>query len=374
MAFVLILEDDAPLRRGMGACLRDLGHRVLGAGSVEEARCWIEGDVPDLLVLDLFLPGEDGLDLLRRIKETTSTRNLPVLVVSGRDRVQDRILGLETGADDYLVKPFDIQEFCARAEALLRRVPFRAGEEAFFQGEEILQAGDLLVDRVERRVWAGLCWVPLTPLELHLLCTFLRTPGVSHTQEDLLRLVWNQPPGTGNPGLVRWAMKRLRAKIERDPSKPRLLRTRPRKGYVYEGPELHVPEGERGERAFPSSPDLATALVAESPVGVLVLDRRGRCVFWNRRASALLGHSAPELLGLRLHRILLLPREVWLVRRVAALLRGDEGAAGSFPVEMRHKDGRGMRFFVSLFSFPLKEERFAAGILHPLPDSGRTGA
>ena len=140
MAFVLILEDDAPLRRGMGACLRDLGHRVLGAGSVEEARCWIEGDVPDLLVLDLFLPGEDGLDLLRRIKETTSTRNLPVLVVSGRDRVQDRILGLETGADDYLVKPFDIQEFCARAEALLRRVPFRAGEEAFFQGEEILQA------------------------------------------------------------------------------------------------------------------------------------------------------------------------------------------------------------------------------------------
>ena len=368
---ILIVDDEAKIRSLLAMFLKKEGFEPAEAANGLEAIQKVERLKPSLVILDLMLPVLDGIETCKQIRKFSG---VPIIMLTAKTEDEDRILGLETGADDYLVKPFDIQEFCARAEALLRRVPFRAGEEAFFQGEEILQAGDLLVDRVERRVWAGLCWVPLTPLELHLLCTFLRTPGVSHTQEDLLRLVWNQPPGTGNPGLVRWAMKRLRAKIERDPSKPRLLRTRPRKGYVYEGPELHVPEGERGERAFPSSPDLATALVAESPVGVLVLDRRGRCVFWNRRASDLLGHSAPELLGLRLHRILLLPREVWLVRRVAALLRGDEGAAGSFPVEMRHKDGRGMRFFVSLFSFPLKEERFAAGILHPLPDSGRTGA
>ena len=161
MAFVLILEDDAPLRRGMGACLRDLGHRVLEMGSAEEARRGMEKELPDLISLDLALPGEDGLDLLRWLKETTSTRNLPVLVVSGRDRVQDRILGLETGADDYLVKPFDLSELFARLRALIRRAAARPAPK--------IVLGDVAIDTRARSVAVGGQAVALTATEYAIL-------------------------------------------------------------------------------------------------------------------------------------------------------------------------------------------------------------
>ena len=364
MACIVILEDHAPLRRGMAAALRDLEHQIVEMGTAEEARRWLDVEIPDLLVLDLVLPGEGGLDLLRHLREAPRTRHLPVLVVSGQERVQDRVVGLKTGADDYLVKPFDLQEFCARVETLLRRVsphwPLVEKEEGFFQ------SGELLVDCLDRRLWTGLRWVSLTPLEFQLLWAFLQSPQVPHTQEDLLRMVWNQPFGTGNPSLVRWAIKQLRNKIEEDPGAPRLLVTRPRGGYVYEGPPLQPSEEVDRAEPLQMAPDLAVSLVTRLPVGVLVLDPQGRCVFWNRPAADLLGYARQDVLGARLPRTLLSPQNAGVWDRVENLLRGKGSEAGAFSVQCRRKDRSVVTVLLTLFAVSMHQKNYVAGMFAPL--------
>ena len=202
---VLLIEDEKDIRDLMRYHLERDGFRVTAVADGEEGLERVHAARPDVLVLDLMLPGRDGLDVLREVRNTPATRDLPVMVVTARSAEMDRLLGFEHGADDYLTKPFSPRELVARLRALVRRV--RAGN-----AEAVVEVGDLRVDPFAREAtWRGQL-LPLTPREYELLKYLARHPGRVMSREELLRKVWGYD-FVGETRTVDVHVRNLRAKL-----------------------------------------------------------------------------------------------------------------------------------------------------------------
>lgn len=217
---VLVVEDDRDIAHLLELHLRDLCSDVVqvydGAAGLAEA----QRQHFDLIILDLTLPGMDGLDVCRRLR--TQQTYTPILMLTARSSEADRVLGLDIGADDYLSKPFGVLELVARVKAIFRRME-RTSPPAD-SASDVLLAGDLRVDVVRREVRLGNSPIDLTAKEFDLLAHFARHPGRVYTRGQLLDLIW----GYGHDGYehtVNSHINRLRAKIERNPAAPHYILT-----------------------------------------------------------------------------------------------------------------------------------------------------
>jgi DNA-binding response OmpR family regulator len=232
---VLIVDDDEGVRTAVTWALQADGFDVTAVDNGLAAMESIESSPPSLVVLDLSLPGLGGLDILRRLRtdeQRDGRWHLPVIVLSGRDSETDRIVGLDLGADDYLVKPFSPGELAARARSVLRRSspPDQAA------GQPFEPTGDgVEIDRSSRDVWVDGRPVELAAKEFDLLAYFVDHPRRACTRSELLDAVWASNSGWQNESTVTEHVYRLRHKIEDDPGRPRRLRTVRAVGYRWEG-------------------------------------------------------------------------------------------------------------------------------------------
>jgi DNA-binding response OmpR family regulator len=219
---ILLVDDDALLRRSLAFNLKKAGYRVSTAATGEDGLARARLDPPDLVLLDIGLPGMDGLDALRRLQRQTE---VPVVFLTARRRELDQVLGLELGADDYVTKPFDIDVLLARIKAVLRRaapasVPVPAP----------LVVGDLTVDPAAHTVTVGGRAVELAPREFDLLYALALEAGRVVSVDDLLGRVWGAEY-IGEPQVVYVHVRWLREKLEEDPSHPRRIVTVRGRGY-----------------------------------------------------------------------------------------------------------------------------------------------
>jgi two-component system KDP operon response regulator KdpE len=217
---VLVVEDEAPVRRFLRAALASNGYRVLEAAGVRDAEGLAPGHNPDAFLLDLGLPDGDGVELTRRIREWSRA---VVIVISARGREEDKVNALDAGADDYLTKPFGVNELLARLRVALRHAA--AGPE----GRQVLDAGPLRIDLARREVTVSGREVHLTPTEYRVLAVLAQHAGKVLTHRQILREVWG--PNATEAHYVRVQLAELRKKLEADPARPRLLVTEPGVGY-----------------------------------------------------------------------------------------------------------------------------------------------
>jgi two-component system KDP operon response regulator KdpE len=217
---VLVVEDDASLRRALATTLRAREFEVIECESGEEGVRAAGSRQPDLVVLDLALPGIDGMQVLTELRAASE---VPVVVLTVRDRRDDKIAALDAGADDYVVKPFDTEELLARIRAALRR--HRRGAEP----PGVVVTGDLEIDLSRRLVRLGGEPVHLTRTELHLLEVLITNPGRLVTHEQLARRV--DPDGTAGAATLRVHVGNLRRKLHDDAARPRFILTEPGLGY-----------------------------------------------------------------------------------------------------------------------------------------------
>ncbi len=215
MKKVLVVDDEPKIRKVVTAYLEQAGFRVVTAGDGQMALIAFRHEKPDLVILDLMLPGMDGLDVCRAMRRESS---VPIIMLTARAEEADRLIGLELGADDYVVKPFSPREVVARVRAVLRRV------EGEVSPPEVIRVGDLLIDLARHTVEVAGRLVELTPTEFDLLATMARYPGRAFTRLQLLTYV----QGDAYEGYERTVdahIKNLRAKIEPDPKRPRYIVT-----------------------------------------------------------------------------------------------------------------------------------------------------
>jgi DNA-binding response OmpR family regulator len=210
---ILLVDDDALIRRSVAFNLEQAGYQVFSAGNAEDALLISRRVTPNLVLLDIGLPGMDGLDALRSFKNQL---NVPVIFLTARQRSLDEVLGLEMGADDYITKPFDMDVLLARVKAVLRR-----GEHPAPYPEQPvpLIAGDLSIDPVSRTVLVNGKPVDLSPREFDLLYTFAVEPNRVIPMDELISRVWG-PEFVGQPQVVYVHVRWLREKIEADPNHP----------------------------------------------------------------------------------------------------------------------------------------------------------
>ncbi len=180
---ILVVEDEESLATLLHYNLEREGYAVGVSSDGEEALMLIDEKQPDLVILDWMLPSVSGIEVCRRLRQSTQTRNLPIIMLTARGEETDRIRGLDMGADDYVVKPFSMIELCARVRAVLRRI--RPG-----LSEDKVRHGDLMIDRVAHRVKRGADDIRLGPTEFRLLDHFMQHPGRVFSREQLLDAVW----------------------------------------------------------------------------------------------------------------------------------------------------------------------------------------
>src|SRR5688500_3562412 len=209
---ILVVEDEPVINQAVTDRLRGSGYDVVQAWDGPAAVKEFTASTPDLVVLDVMLPGFDGHEVCRRIQ---AQRPVPVLMLTARDDEADILVGLGVGADDYLTKPFRMRELVARVAALLRRVERAAELAAELAGRSSTELGDLRVDTGARRVWVAGAEVHLTPTEFDLLVCLAAKPGVVLTREHLYAEVWGWPGASGTR-TVDSHVKALRAKIGPD--------------------------------------------------------------------------------------------------------------------------------------------------------------
>lgn len=232
---MLVVDDDEGVRTAVTWAMEADGFEVVAVGDGLAAWDLIESAPPSLVVLDLSLPGLGGLDILRRLR-TAEDRDgrwrVPIIVLSGRDSETDRIVGLDLGADDYLVKPFSPGELAARARSVLRR----SAEATGGSRQPFRPAGaGVEIDRESRNVWIDGSPVELAAKEFELLAYFVDHPQRACTRAELLAAVWASHTGWQTEATVTEHVYRLRHKIEDDPARPKRLRTVRAIGYRWEG-------------------------------------------------------------------------------------------------------------------------------------------
>jgi DNA-binding response OmpR family regulator len=223
MSTVLVVDDEPIVRDVVVRYLEQEGYRTLQAGDGDTARLLLERETPSLVVLDLMLPGTDGLALCRWIR---SRSELPVIMVTALGEVSDRLVGLEVGADDYLTKPFSPRELVARVKAVLRRASEAEGM------PERIEFGDLVVDAGRREASRNGEVLRLTALEFDLLHFLAAHPDRVFSRVELMERVWGYT-SVLDTGTVTVHVRRLREKIEDDPSRPKRLETVWGSGYRF---------------------------------------------------------------------------------------------------------------------------------------------
>ncbi|BCV23938.1 MAG TPA: response regulator transcription factor [Firmicutes bacterium] len=208
---ILVVDDEATIVEFVRINLEKAGFTVLSAGDGDTALALATSERPDLIVLDVMLPGRDGFEVCRELRRTSST---PIIMLTARDEDIDKILGLELGADDYITKPFNPRELVARIKAILRRVD-RSGK----MDGRVIARGRLQLDLDRHQVTAGGRLVDLTPKEFELLELLMNNPGRVFSRETLLERLWGYD-FFGDSKTVDVHIRRLREKVEEDPSSP----------------------------------------------------------------------------------------------------------------------------------------------------------
>jgi two-component system KDP operon response regulator KdpE len=223
-ARVLVVDDEPQILRALRTSLRGAGYEVETAETAEGALAALAAAGADLLVLDLGLPDLDGTEVIRRVRSFSA---VPIIVLSVRDRQADKVAALDAGADDYVTKPFGVEELLARLRAALRRADAPA--------EPVVEVGELRIDLEKRAVSVGGSPVQLTPHEFALLRVLARNPGKLLTHTMLLREVWGRGYGDESHYLHVY-VSQLRRKLEPDPARPRFILTEPGAGYRLAAP------------------------------------------------------------------------------------------------------------------------------------------
>jgi two-component system response regulator MtrA len=225
VATILLVEDDASTREAVTMALQGHGHRVVTAADGDQALERWRQSRPDLVLLDVMLPGLDGLDVCREIRHHDG---VPIIMLTARSDPVDIVVGLESGADDYVTKPFETRVLLARIKAVLRRSELQPEQ-------HVLRYGDVMIDPAGMVVTKRGEQVGLTPTEFRLLLELARRPGQVFTRAILLERVWDYDY-LGDSRLVDVCVQRLRAKIETDPGDPTLIHTVRGAGYKLVAP------------------------------------------------------------------------------------------------------------------------------------------
>jgi two-component system, OmpR family, response regulator RpaA len=224
---VLVVDDDVEVAKSIEASLRRHYQVYVvysGIEAIKEAR----RHRPHLIVLDVVMPGMDGLETCRELRVDPALASVPILFLTALGRPEDRVAGLRAGADDYLTKPFNLEELQLRIAAILRR----ASQINPPSPVSTLKIKDLILDRNSYQVTTNKKQVKLTPVEFDLLYHLMMHPNEVFNSDRLLQEVWDYPTESGSPDLVRMHIKNLRNKIEADPSNPEFIITIPRRGYT----------------------------------------------------------------------------------------------------------------------------------------------
>ncbi len=225
MARILIADDDPHIITLVERAFTRAGHQVITARTGAEAIERLKGPVPDLVILDIVMPALTGIGVCRYMRMNPFLSSVPILFLTIKEDIQTKIAGFEAGCDDYLTKPFDVNELEMRARALLRHTIKAPPSGA-------LAVGPIRVDPDSGAALIDGQPVELTPVEFELLYYLTAHAGEVLATERLLQEVWGYPPGTGNPSLVRMHVLNLRRKIEPQPGRPAFLCTVPRHGYT----------------------------------------------------------------------------------------------------------------------------------------------
>ena len=215
---ILLVDDDALMRRSLAFHVEQAGYQVHTAANAEDAISFVRNSPPDLVILDIGLPGMDGLDALREIK---SQKNLPVIFLTGRRRELDEVLGLELGADDYITKPFDVDVVLAHIKAVLRRTEKNPQLERL---NHLLVVGDLEIDPQAHTVICAGRALDLSPREFDLLSLLATQPEKVFSTEEILAQVWGAE-FVGQPQVIYVHIRWLRQKLESDPDHPQRILT-----------------------------------------------------------------------------------------------------------------------------------------------------
>ena len=239
---ILVVDDEAVLVETMVYNLEQAGYRVLTAADGKSALEAARSESPDLIILDIMLPGMDGLEVCRQLRRESTTATTPIVMLTAKSDEIDKVVGLEVGADDYVTKPFGRRELLARVRALLRRSEYPSTIEEFAAASDSAQevrpanrelvAGPLRIDLAGRRVNCRGQDMELQPKQFELLTYLVRNRGTVLTRDQLLHNVWGYDY-VGDTRTVDVHVRWLREKLEEDPANPKLIQTVRGVGYVY---------------------------------------------------------------------------------------------------------------------------------------------
>jgi DNA-binding response OmpR family regulator len=222
---LLLVEDDPAIARSLCGGLEREGYRVTHAANGADGIAYAQEHNPHLIILDVRLPDMLGFDVCRRLRELDLRQ--PIMMLTARQEEMDKVLGLEMGADDYVTKPYSLRELLSRIRALLRR----AYGDLSSADADVLYAGDLVIDRTRGQVKRGNRTLNLTPIEFRLLVYLAQHPGQALTRAQILDTVWGYAADVDSERTVNVHVRRLREKVEIDPSRPSLILTVPGIGY-----------------------------------------------------------------------------------------------------------------------------------------------
>ena len=229
-ASILVVDDDVDVAETVARTLQRAGHEVIVSYRGADALQAAQERHPDLIVLDIRMPGLNGIEVCRLLRGSPGLSRVPVLFLSAKSEVADRLEGFEAGADDYITKPFDLRELELRVKALLRRTqPTEA------VAPDQVRVGDMVLNCRTFELNTPGTTALLTPVEYDLVLFLMRHPGQVFSAAHLLQEVWGYPPGMGTTDLVRVHIKNIRDKIEANPQRPKYLRNIPRRGYAVFG-------------------------------------------------------------------------------------------------------------------------------------------
>ncbi len=231
---VLVIDDQENIIEFIKLGLKYEGFLVESAQDGPQGLAAAQRLNPDLIILDVMLPGMDGLEVCKNLRANPTTRDIPILMLTAKDGVSDRIAGLDIGADDYLTKPFSFDELVARIRAILRRQNRGRGDDGDAHNDQILTFGDLQLNTSTREVLRGQRQVELTATEYNLLHLFMSHPRQVLDRQTILNRVWGYD-FLGETNIIEVYVRYLREKIEDSPSTPRLIQTVRGVGYVLKG-------------------------------------------------------------------------------------------------------------------------------------------
>ena len=221
---LLAIDDDSDILKVLKANLELHGYSVETAENWKDAEKLLSESQPDLIILDIMLPDADGIEICKSLREESP--QIPIILLTAKDKISDKVFGLESGADDYVVKPFETLELIARINACLRRVHSSSGEDKIIEG-------DIRIDFRKRLVTISGEVIGLTPKEYDLLCYFITNKGKVISRESIRNNLWRTSHINSLSRVIDMHIQKLRHKIEKDPSNPRIILTVQGTGYRF---------------------------------------------------------------------------------------------------------------------------------------------